>query len=1246
MAKRHTLHILIGDEMSKLGINMYDFINRDETFSDNDYLTLFCTSETTIDQQTETTIAKIGENGIEGSEKLSKEWFINTFNKTHNVENQDPFQDMYMCLYLPLFNEKYVAQARQIVAMANNCDKNIQYCIDLYGLSDDLAKTISLEGDSNKHQEIQDKTLKDLISIEKNNEIHRLIVMKSINEENLSLNFDFNTLSYILAEFACLTSDNFYALYPSSEFTQPEVTTFGLSAILFERKMFVEYLLHKAYIHILEREEVNDTKVDSGKVTHIASEKLKNAENLFDKFFEREVLPLLSNKNLSDNERSTTINEKLTEWLEKETNGVTALLHDPITSLPEKKATMAQLLGYDDELLEGAQLNTDHPIVDDYYAKPIEEYIDEDNKNVTIEGEGDEAVGVGGELPYSNESLGKNEFMLPKVKEVSNRIKQRTATIRCYQERIDELEKLISDTDAAEGVLTNEGFRYKGVVYRTIDKIDPKPLEEDYEPAEGIKAAESIDMRSGFAAIRSQGQIGACTTFASSSALEYMIGDCTEDTRLSPRFIYYNVVKRDENGNPIDKGSSYYDVLHFLAEKGTCYEQYAPYDEQKIWEKPSAEAEEDAKNHRAIVSKNVKVDHEYIKKALTEGYPVCISLRLFDGFGSNSGGFIFRPTEEEISNPEEHWHAMVIVGYSKEAPVYIVRNSWGTDFGDKGYCYVPFSYIEDQRICRAAYIITETNNNSKRVKTAKKRLTIEFNRSDHNIEQALLRIELEAENSKLESDVLLREELLARHKNTVIRLTNPSARETITNGGIKRRQEQIDELKQRYNNLLDGERARMLERRRRFNIFSYICLGLTLALAVVWRIKCFLHTSSALIFDPEQILNLPKWAQSILGNNPNKVFYVPLWVYFVTVLCVVGLVLLFITVKRKRSKLKKAIREEEESLKHDSDVNGIVNNKRDCLDLLLYNTMVGTIIIANILIMICMALVRVGIWPTHIQFFSTAPVWLTWINLIITAIIVCITVPFLIMRYITLKKELDEELENLSIQIGSKTRDLEKYPYRMYTAGRIIEEVSRMRNQIEGKYLKMKSYLDNLIIWLEEEREKAGQGLYSYRAPFESIIKEDVLDRYFEENKETITKDVKLYEAIDKFEVGEVGVTEFKTKTLRNMIEDVILNPLNDFTMYDYLILKQQYQYLPECGDMNALMQHMEKAGAPFAPCNIGGVQTTSPIKTVLLADRGDNDWRRKILSHFTLAPSTDTIDNKNVFVLVSKREMTLEELC
>jgi hypothetical protein len=39
------------------------------------------------------------------------------------------------------------------------------------------------------------------------------------------------------------------------------------------------------------------------------------------------------------------------------------------------------------------------------------------------------------------------------------------------------------------------------------------------------------------------------------------------------------------------------------------------------------------------------------------------------------------------------WHAMLCVGYSDPDKVFIIRNSWGKDWGDKGYCYIPYDYV-------------------------------------------------------------------------------------------------------------------------------------------------------------------------------------------------------------------------------------------------------------------------------------------------------------------------------------------------------------------------------------------------------------------------------------------------------------------------------------------------------------------------------------------------------------------------
>jgi C1A family cysteine protease len=49
-------------------------------------------------------------------------------------------------------------------------------------------------------------------------------------------------------------------------------------------------------------------------------------------------------------------------------------------------------------------------------------------------------------------------------------------------------------------------------------------------------------------------------------------------------------------------------------------------------------------------------------------------------------------------------HAMLVVGYKDKSPslpdqgYVIVRNSWGEQWGDKGYCYIPYKMMRDSEI--------------------------------------------------------------------------------------------------------------------------------------------------------------------------------------------------------------------------------------------------------------------------------------------------------------------------------------------------------------------------------------------------------------------------------------------------------------------------------------------------------------------------------------------------------------------
>ena len=43
-------------------------------------------------------------------------------------------------------------------------------------------------------------------------------------------------------------------------------------------------------------------------------------------------------------------------------------------------------------------------------------------------------------------------------------------------------------------------------------------------------------------------------------------------------------------------------------------------------------------------------------------------------------------------------HAIAAVGYDDDKEYFIVRNSWGTEWGDNGYCYIPYTYLLNKNL--------------------------------------------------------------------------------------------------------------------------------------------------------------------------------------------------------------------------------------------------------------------------------------------------------------------------------------------------------------------------------------------------------------------------------------------------------------------------------------------------------------------------------------------------------------------
>lgn len=91
-----------------------------------------------------------------------------------------------------------------------------------------------------------------------------------------------------------------------------------------------------------------------------------------------------------------------------------------------------------------------------------------------------------------------------------------------------------------------------------------------------------------------------------------------------------------------------------------------------------------------------------VKKVLAEGYPVLVSHTLYDSF--HGAKEVWRTLPAEATASDRHGsHAMVIVGYDdeKHGGAFRYLNSWGPDWGDGGFIWVPYATTGD--LCYGAY---------------------------------------------------------------------------------------------------------------------------------------------------------------------------------------------------------------------------------------------------------------------------------------------------------------------------------------------------------------------------------------------------------------------------------------------------------------------------------------------------------------------------------------------------------------
>lgn len=154
-------------------------------------------------------------------------------------------------------------------------------------------------------------------------------------------------------------------------------------------------------------------------------------------------------------------------------------------------------------------------------------------------------------------------------------------------------------------------------------------------------------------------------------------------------FTYYNqLVWPDGSSKDIeDDGSTVECALKMVRKYGACNSKVWS-NEQPFNKKPSKEAYADGLHGHELTKFYAVKTQLQVKKALNSGYPVVGSFAWVKfNYDEN---YVLDDCTKKQAEDCDCGHAVVIVGYDDDKELYEFRNSWGGQWGNKGYAYMTY----------------------------------------------------------------------------------------------------------------------------------------------------------------------------------------------------------------------------------------------------------------------------------------------------------------------------------------------------------------------------------------------------------------------------------------------------------------------------------------------------------------------------------------------------------------------------
>jgi len=227
----------------------------------------------------------------------------------------------------------------------------------------------------------------------------------------------------------------------------------------------------------------------------------------------------------------------------------------------------------------------------------------------------------------------------------------------------------------------------------------PDPRDFKFKVTRPVELPASVDLREHCPPVYNQFDLGSCTANALGAAFQFEEIKQKRDNFVPSRlFIYYNERVIEGTVNE-DAGAMIRDGIKTMVKDGVCPEKMWKYKTWKFKKRPPKPCYTVALENQVLEYLRLSPHSLYeVKHCLSDGYPISFGFMIFESMMTDrvsQTGIV--PVPSNLEQPMGG-HAVLAVGYDDSKNALLVRNSWGTAWGIKGYFWLPYEFVTQRNM--------------------------------------------------------------------------------------------------------------------------------------------------------------------------------------------------------------------------------------------------------------------------------------------------------------------------------------------------------------------------------------------------------------------------------------------------------------------------------------------------------------------------------------------------------------------